>query len=159
MKEDKHESIIIQKIIERIFSELIILEQSRIIQLWKGIMILDALKLMDLSDSQYLIEIPDLSGAPKLKQLILRHYKEASQCRMAEMIRLLPEHRVWCLLQRPLTLSLSVCGVDADDDGVVGRPTLLYCLIHELGHLIRKPHIAVVFELVSPCFECVSCQG
>ncbi|KAF3948262.1 hypothetical protein CMV_025720 [Castanea mollissima] len=47
---------------------------SRIIQLWKGIMILDALKLMDLSDSQYLIEIPDLSGAPKLKQLILRHY-------------------------------------------------------------------------------------
>ena len=28
---------------------------------------------MDLSDSQYLIEIPDLSGAPKLKQLILRH--------------------------------------------------------------------------------------
>ncbi|KAM3731591.1 hypothetical protein ACB098_12G175400 [Castanea mollissima] len=46
---------------------------SRIIQLWKGIMILDALKLMDLSDSQYLIEIPDLSGAPKLKQLILRH--------------------------------------------------------------------------------------
>ncbi|KAF3948263.1 hypothetical protein CMV_025720 [Castanea mollissima] len=48
---------------------------SRIIQLWKGIMILDALKLMDLSDSQYLIEIPDLSGAPKLKQLILRHCK------------------------------------------------------------------------------------
>ena len=28
---------------------------------------------MDLSYSQYLIEIPDLSGAPKLKQLILRH--------------------------------------------------------------------------------------
>ena len=28
---------------------------------------------MDLSDSQYLIEIPDLSGAPKIKQLILRH--------------------------------------------------------------------------------------
>ncbi|KAK4573379.1 hypothetical protein RGQ29_031371 [Quercus rubra] len=46
---------------------------SHIIQLWKGIMILDALKLMDLSDSQYLIEIPDLSGSPKLKQLILRH--------------------------------------------------------------------------------------
>ncbi|XP_030932944.1 disease resistance protein RPP2B-like isoform X2 [Quercus lobata] len=46
---------------------------SCIIQLWKGIMILDALKLTDLSDSQYLIEIPDLSGAPKLKQLILRH--------------------------------------------------------------------------------------
>nr|XP_023929461.1 TMV resistance protein N-like [Quercus suber] len=45
---------------------------SRIIQLWKGIKILGALKLMDLSDSQYLIEIPDLSRAPKLKQLILR---------------------------------------------------------------------------------------
>ncbi|KAK4573850.1 hypothetical protein RGQ29_031700 [Quercus rubra] len=46
---------------------------SGIKQLWKGNMNLDELKLMDLSDSQNLIEIPNLSGAPKLKQLILRH--------------------------------------------------------------------------------------
>ncbi|KAK9992808.1 hypothetical protein SO802_022511 [Lithocarpus litseifolius] len=33
---------------------------------------LDELRLIDLSDSQNLIEMPDLSGAPKLKQLILQ---------------------------------------------------------------------------------------
>ncbi|XP_050253611.1 disease resistance protein RUN1-like [Quercus robur] len=45
---------------------------SGIKQLWKGNMILNELKLIDLSDSQNLIETPDLSGAPNLKQLILR---------------------------------------------------------------------------------------
>nr|XP_023882249.1 disease resistance protein TAO1-like [Quercus suber] len=45
---------------------------SDIKQLWKGIMILNELKLIDLSDSQNLIEIPDLSGVPNLKQLILQ---------------------------------------------------------------------------------------
>ncbi|KAF3956984.1 hypothetical protein CMV_017955 [Castanea mollissima] len=45
---------------------------SDIKQLWKGIMMLNELKLIDLSDSQNLIEIPDLSGAPNLKQLILQ---------------------------------------------------------------------------------------
>ncbi|XP_050241116.1 TMV resistance protein N-like [Quercus robur] len=45
---------------------------SYIKQLWKGIMNLDELRLIDLSDSQNLIEMPDLSGAPKLKQLILQ---------------------------------------------------------------------------------------
>nr|XP_023874515.1 disease resistance-like protein DSC1 [Quercus suber] len=45
---------------------------SDIKQLWKGIMILNELKFIDLSDSQNLIEIPDLSGAPNLKQLILQ---------------------------------------------------------------------------------------
>ncbi|XP_050253194.1 disease resistance protein RPV1-like [Quercus robur] len=44
---------------------------SDIKQLWKGIMILNELKLIDLSDSQNLIEIPDLSEAPNLKQLFL----------------------------------------------------------------------------------------
>ncbi|XP_050253162.1 disease resistance-like protein DSC1 isoform X2 [Quercus robur] len=44
---------------------------SDIKQLWKGIMILNELKLIDLSNSQNLIEIPDLSGAPNLKQLFL----------------------------------------------------------------------------------------
>ncbi|KAK4573028.1 hypothetical protein RGQ29_031125 [Quercus rubra] len=45
---------------------------SGIKQLWKGIMILNELKLIDLNGSQNLIEIPDLSGVPNLKQLILR---------------------------------------------------------------------------------------
>uniref|UniRef100_A0A7N2MP37 ADP-ribosyl cyclase/cyclic ADP-ribose hydrolase n=1 Tax=Quercus lobata TaxID=97700 RepID=A0A7N2MP37_QUELO len=45
---------------------------SSIKHLWKGIMDLDELRLIDLSDSQNLIEMPDLSRAPKLKQLILR---------------------------------------------------------------------------------------
>ncbi|KAM3683799.1 hypothetical protein ACJW31_12G176100 [Castanea mollissima] len=45
---------------------------SRIKYLWKGIMNLYELRLIDLSDSQNLIEMPDLSGAPKLKQLILQ---------------------------------------------------------------------------------------
>ncbi|XP_023920918.2 disease resistance protein RUN1-like [Quercus suber] len=45
---------------------------SLIKQLWKGIMNLGELKLIDLSDSQTLIEIPNLSGAPNLKKLILR---------------------------------------------------------------------------------------
>ncbi|XP_050254075.1 disease resistance protein RUN1-like isoform X5 [Quercus robur] len=45
---------------------------SCIKHLWKGIMNLDELRLIDLSDSQNLIKMPDLSGAPKLKQLILQ---------------------------------------------------------------------------------------
>ncbi|XP_050254064.1 TMV resistance protein N-like isoform X2 [Quercus robur] len=46
---------------------------SGIKQLWNGNMNLGKLRLIDLSDSQNLIEMPDLSGAPKLKQLIFRH--------------------------------------------------------------------------------------
>ncbi|XP_030934329.1 TMV resistance protein N-like isoform X2 [Quercus lobata] len=45
---------------------------SSIKHLWKGVMNLDELKLIDLSDSQNLIEMPNLSGAPKLKHLILQ---------------------------------------------------------------------------------------
>nr|POF25890.1 disease resistance protein rrs1 [Quercus suber] len=45
---------------------------SDIKQPWKGIKVLNEVKLIDLSDSQNLIEIPDLSGAPNLKQLILQ---------------------------------------------------------------------------------------
>ncbi|KAK9995179.1 hypothetical protein SO802_024882 [Lithocarpus litseifolius] len=66
---------------------------SDIKQLWKGIMILNGLKLVDLSDSQNLIEIPDLSGAPNLKQLIFqrctRLYKiHASLGDLKRLIRL-----------------------------------------------------------------------
>nr|XP_023880431.1 TMV resistance protein N-like [Quercus suber] len=51
-----------------------IMHCSNIKQLWKGTMQnLDGLKLIDLSDSQNLIETPNLSGVPNLKQLILRH--------------------------------------------------------------------------------------
>ncbi|KAM4084439.1 hypothetical protein ACB094_08G132400 [Castanea mollissima] len=46
---------------------------SGIKTLWKGIMILNELKLIDLSDSQKLIEIPNLSGASNLEKLILQN--------------------------------------------------------------------------------------
>ncbi|KAF3949729.1 hypothetical protein CMV_024436 [Castanea mollissima] len=187
---------------------------SRIIQLWKGIMILDALKLMDLSDSQYLIEIPDLSGAPKLKQLILRHCKgdlfltilrhyiikrccnpnsdsyltipgieklfvfsliffkpiadtEAMQSWMAEMIVLLPEYRVcgtgfgaisvW--LQGNLRLiNVKRVPVGAMPESFGGEYCCLFgdrlwdehiavLLIHEMGHLIRKPQKSICIIL------------
>ncbi|XP_050279016.1 disease resistance protein Roq1-like isoform X2 [Quercus robur] len=45
---------------------------SGIEKLWKGIMILNELKLIDLSHSQKLIEIPNLSGALNLEKLILQ---------------------------------------------------------------------------------------
>ncbi|KAF3961736.1 hypothetical protein CMV_013679 [Castanea mollissima] len=45
---------------------------SGIKRLWDGIMNLDELKLIDLRNSQNLIETPNLSGVPKLKQLILQ---------------------------------------------------------------------------------------
>ncbi|XP_075636243.1 TMV resistance protein N-like [Castanea sativa] len=45
---------------------------SGIKKLWKEIMILNELKLIDLSDSQKLIEIPNLSKAPNLEKLILQ---------------------------------------------------------------------------------------
>nr|XP_023911674.1 TMV resistance protein N-like [Quercus suber] len=45
---------------------------SGIKQLWKGIMTLDELKLIDLSYSQNLIKTPNFSGAPNLKKLIFR---------------------------------------------------------------------------------------
>ncbi|KAK9995183.1 hypothetical protein SO802_024886 [Lithocarpus litseifolius] len=66
---------------------------SDIKKLWNGIMILNELKLIDLSDSQNLTEIPDLSGASNLKQLILhrctRLYKiHASLGDLKRLIRL-----------------------------------------------------------------------
>nr|XP_023888391.1 TMV resistance protein N-like [Quercus suber]XP_023888392.1 TMV resistance protein N-like [Quercus suber]XP_023888393.1 TMV resistance protein N-like [Quercus suber] len=45
---------------------------SSIERLWNGIMVLDELKLIDLHNSQNLIETPNLSGVPNLKQLILQ---------------------------------------------------------------------------------------
>ncbi|KAF3965666.1 hypothetical protein CMV_010169 [Castanea mollissima] len=45
---------------------------SSIKQLWNGIMILDELKIIDLRNSQNLIETPNLSRVPNLKQLILQ---------------------------------------------------------------------------------------
>ncbi|XP_065628309.1 disease resistance protein RUN1-like [Quercus suber] len=45
---------------------------SNIKQLWNGIMILNELKIIDLRNSQNLIETPNLSGVPNLKQLILQ---------------------------------------------------------------------------------------
>ncbi|KAM4070558.1 hypothetical protein ACB094_12G174000 [Castanea mollissima] len=45
---------------------------SGIKQLWKGNMIFDELKLIDLSDSQNLIKTSDFSRVPNLKQLILQ---------------------------------------------------------------------------------------
>ncbi|XP_050279207.1 disease resistance protein Roq1-like isoform X2 [Quercus robur] len=45
---------------------------SGIKKLWKGIMILNELKLVDLSHSPKLIEIPDLSGALNLEKVIFK---------------------------------------------------------------------------------------
>uniref|UniRef100_A0A2N9G8I0 ADP-ribosyl cyclase/cyclic ADP-ribose hydrolase n=1 Tax=Fagus sylvatica TaxID=28930 RepID=A0A2N9G8I0_FAGSY len=45
---------------------------SLIKQLWKGTKNLNKLKLIDLSDSRNLIETPDFTGVPYLKELILR---------------------------------------------------------------------------------------
>ncbi|XP_041001200.1 disease resistance protein Roq1-like isoform X2 [Juglans microcarpa x Juglans regia] len=44
---------------------------SRIKQLWKGLMVLDNLKEFDLSYSENLIEIPDLTGVPNLEKINL----------------------------------------------------------------------------------------
>ncbi|XP_035542996.1 disease resistance protein RUN1-like [Juglans regia] len=44
---------------------------SRIKQLWKGSMVLDNLKVFDLSYSENLIEIPDLTGVPNLERVYL----------------------------------------------------------------------------------------
>ncbi|KAK9985108.1 hypothetical protein SO802_034633 [Lithocarpus litseifolius] len=83
---------------------------SDIKQLWKGIMILNELKIIDLSDSQNLIEIPDLSGAPNLKQLILqrctRLYKiHASLGDLKRLIRL-DLNGCKCLESLPQKISL-----------------------------------------------------
>ncbi|XP_023879107.1 disease resistance protein RUN1 isoform X2 [Quercus suber] len=71
---------------------------SDIKQLWKGIMILNELKLIDLSDSQNLIEIPDLSGVPNLKQLILQRCTRLTSLPIAI-----------CSLMSLKTLNLSGC--------------------------------------------------
>uniref|UniRef100_A0A2N9HV49 C-JID domain-containing protein n=1 Tax=Fagus sylvatica TaxID=28930 RepID=A0A2N9HV49_FAGSY len=47
------------------------MRKSRIKQLWRGVVSLNGLKLIDLCSSQNLIEIPDLSGAPNLEELNL----------------------------------------------------------------------------------------
>ncbi|GMY19601.1 TMV resistance protein N-like [Fagus crenata] len=55
------------------------MSRSCIKQLWKGMVILDVLKVIDLSDSQYLIETPEFSGIPNLKQLILQRCTRLSK--------------------------------------------------------------------------------
>ncbi|XP_040994597.1 disease resistance protein RUN1-like [Juglans microcarpa x Juglans regia] len=45
---------------------------SRIKQLWKGSMVLDNLKVFDLSHSKNLIETPDLTGVPNLERIYLK---------------------------------------------------------------------------------------
>ncbi|KAF5471289.1 hypothetical protein F2P56_011733 [Juglans regia] len=47
------------------------MRRSRIKQLWKGSMVLDNLKVFDLSYSENLIEIPDFSGVPNLEEINL----------------------------------------------------------------------------------------
>ncbi|XP_027082366.2 TMV resistance protein N-like [Coffea arabica] len=47
------------------------LQYSRIVQLWKGIKLLDKLKYINLSYSQKLIRTPDFTGIPNLERLIL----------------------------------------------------------------------------------------
>ncbi|KAL3509338.1 hypothetical protein ACH5RR_028739 [Cinchona calisaya] len=47
------------------------LQYSRVIQLWKGIKVLDKLKFINLSHSQKLIRTPDFRGIPNLERLIL----------------------------------------------------------------------------------------
>ncbi|KAF5471290.1 hypothetical protein F2P56_011732, partial [Juglans regia] len=47
------------------------MRRSRIKQLWKGSMVLDNLKEFDLSYSENLIEIPDLTGVPNLEKINL----------------------------------------------------------------------------------------
>nr|POE50024.1 isoform 1 of protein suppressor of npr1-1, constitutive 1 [Quercus suber] len=83
---------------------------SGIKQLWKGNMNLDELKLIDLSGSQNLIEIPDLSGAPKLKQLILRHctrlYKIHSSLGDLKQLIRLDLNGCKCLTNLPHKISL-----------------------------------------------------
>ncbi|MED6205060.1 hypothetical protein PIB30_014534 [Stylosanthes scabra] len=50
----------------------LILPFSYIKQLWEGTMCLDNLKILDLSYSENLVKIPNLSGAPNLEELILK---------------------------------------------------------------------------------------
>ncbi|KAL3499790.1 hypothetical protein ACH5RR_038883 [Cinchona calisaya] len=47
------------------------LQYSHIIQLWKGIKLLEKLKFINLSHSQKLIRTPDFTGIPNLERLIL----------------------------------------------------------------------------------------
>ncbi|XP_030936174.1 TMV resistance protein N-like [Quercus lobata] len=83
---------------------------SAIIQLWKGIVTLDKLKLIDLSDSQKLIETPDFSGAPNLKHLILRRctrlYKIHASIRNLRWLIQLDLNGCKCLQILPPKISL-----------------------------------------------------
>ncbi|XP_019152024.1 PREDICTED: TMV resistance protein N-like [Ipomoea nil] len=47
------------------------MQYSRVIQLWKGLKVLDNLKFINLSYSQKLIRTPDFTGIPNLERLIL----------------------------------------------------------------------------------------
>nr|POE73366.1 disease resistance protein rpp5 [Quercus suber] len=73
-------------------------------------MILNELKLIDLSDSQNLIEIPDLSGAPNLKQLFLDGCTRLSNIHPSlgnlKKLILLYMHGCRCLNSLPLMINL-----------------------------------------------------
>ncbi|KAG9156062.1 hypothetical protein Leryth_025312 [Lithospermum erythrorhizon] len=47
------------------------MKYSRIIQIWKGVKVVDKLKFINLSHSQKLIRTPDFAGVPNLERLIL----------------------------------------------------------------------------------------
>ncbi|XP_027083130.1 TMV resistance protein N isoform X2 [Coffea arabica] len=49
------------------------LQNSRIIELWKGIKFLNKLKFINLSHSQKLIRTPDFTGIPSLERLVLEN--------------------------------------------------------------------------------------
>ena len=71
---------------------------------------LDELKLIDLSDSQKLIETPDFSGAPNLKHLILRRctklYKIHASLRNLKWLIQLDLNGCKCLEILPPKISL-----------------------------------------------------
>ncbi|KAG2671397.1 hypothetical protein I3760_14G134000 [Carya illinoinensis] len=66
-------------------------------QLWKGLMVLDNLKYLDLSNSWKLIETPDLSGVPNLEEIdfsyCLSLYKIHSSIRFLKRLKHLSLHR------------------------------------------------------------------
>nr|KYP44276.1 TMV resistance protein N [Cajanus cajan] len=123
----------------------LILPQSNIKKLWKGVKYLPNLRALDLSYSKNLIKVPDLSGVPNLEWIILEG------CIKLERI-----HPSVCLLRKLAFLSLKNCiNLVSLPSNILGLSSLEYLNISGCPKVFRYKNSAGYLLPSLPSFCCL----
>ncbi|KAG6679468.1 hypothetical protein I3842_14G132900 [Carya illinoinensis] len=112
------------------------MSDTRIKQLWKGLVVLPNLKELDLMFSKNLIKIPNLSGAPNLEKIDFSGYR----C----LRKFYPSIKV---LQRQQELRMSCTRIKQLWKGLVGLDNLKYLNLSDCKNLIEIPYLSGVPNL------------